>query len=127
MGEYVTLERIAAATKKAIKESLKEIEAAMVERFGADEPHDWWKPDPEDPFWMIEARQGCENAGAWVKNEHSGLTTRDPAKALRFPSQWAADCARKRLYPLDGLFQPTEHLWCNFATATTANTQEGAA
>jgi hypothetical protein len=101
---------------KAIQDSLAEIERAMGERFGdgRDASGDWWKPDPEDPFWMIEVRQGYENAGAWVKNEHTCLTTRDPTKALRYPSNWAADCARKRLYPLDGRYVSTEHLWCAF-------------
>ncbi len=72
---------------------------------------DWWKPDPEDPYWMLEIRQGFEGAGSWCKNLETCLTTRDPAKALRFPSRWSASVAQKRLYPLDGRFEPTEHLW----------------
>lgn len=72
---------------------------------------DWWKPDPEDPYWMLEIRQGFDHAGAWLKNEHTHLTTRDAVKAIRYPNRFDAECARKRLYPDDGMFEPTEHLW----------------
>lgn len=73
---------------------------------------DPWGPDPEDPFWMLEVRQGFDGAGSWLKNDQTYLTTREPIKALRYPSRWAADCARSRL-PLceTGRFEPTEHSW----------------
>jgi hypothetical protein len=50
--------------------------------------------------------------GGWLKNEHSGLTTRDATKAIRYPSEWHADVARRSL-PGSGwlTFRPTEHAW----------------
>ena len=43
---------------------------------------DWWKPHPEDPFWMLEAEDG-----EWLKNAYSFLGTRDATKAIRFPTE----------------------------------------
>lgn len=77
----------------------------MSERIEA--ARDWWKPDPEDPFWMLE-----NEGGEWLKNEHTQLTTRDPVKAKRYPSHWHADSARRALVGMGwALFRPTEHLW----------------
>jgi hypothetical protein len=84
---------------------------------------DKWNPDPEDPFWMLEVRQGFANAGAWVKNLDSCLTTRDPSRAIRFPSRWAAECSCRRLYPLDGQFEPTEHSWISLAAIQPTDTE----
>lgn len=68
---------------------------------------DWWKPDPGDPFWMLE-----NSTGEWLKNEHTQLTTRDPAKAIRYPSAQHADIARRQLLSPGWLkFTPTEHAW----------------
>lgn len=80
-----------------------------------------WNPDPGDPFWMVEVRQHFDGAGSWLKNEQTYLTTRDPIKALRYPSWFAADCARRRL-PLNesGRFEPTEHLWINHSASHQA-------
>ena len=76
---------------------------------------DYWNPDPEDPFWMLEATFG-ESQGAWLKNRDSCLTTRDPLKALRYPSKWHADLIRGQLHnPACYQFTPTEHLWCALA------------
>ena len=77
---------------------------------------DPWNPDPEDPFWMLEVRQGFDGSGSWLKNERTFLTTGDPVKALRFPSRFEAECARRRL-PLEhsGHFEPTEHSWTRAA------------
>lgn len=69
---------------------------------------DWWKPDPEDPYWMLE-----KTDGNWLKNAHSCLTTRDATKAIRYPSEWHADAARRSLHGTNHiLFNPTEHKWC---------------
>lgn len=69
---------------------------------------DWWKPDPEDPYWMLEKADG-----SWLKNTHSCLTTRDATKAIRYPSEWHADNARRGLHGTNNiLFKPTEHKWC---------------
>lgn len=77
----------------------------------ADVERDWWKPEPGDPYWLLELREGFEGAGAWLKNEHSCLTTRDAFKALRFPSKWHADNTRRTLHgPYHGMFEPTEHI-----------------
>lgn len=68
---------------------------------------DWWNPDPEDPYWMLEDEQG-----QWLKNEHSQLTTSDSSKALRFPSEWHADAKRNSLTGMGwAKFRPTEHKW----------------
>jgi hypothetical protein len=75
---------------------------------------DWWKPDPEDPFWMLEAEDG-----EWLKNEHSLLGTRDPAKAMRFPTADSTHAVRRRLHGDKGKWwsaKPTEHLWAALST-----------
>ena len=75
---------------------------------------DWWKPDPEDPFWMLEA-----DDGEWLKNEHSLLGTRDATKALRFPTADSTHACRRRLFGNKAKWwsaKPTEHLWTNFST-----------
>lgn len=78
---------------------------------------DWWKPEPGDPFWMLEVTHGSE-MGAWLRNKHSYATTRDPKKALRYPSQWTADIERRGLGGnQDGRFKPTEHTWIALAPA----------
>lgn len=85
----------------AVKDALEE--AAEAEPASED----WWKPDPEDPFWMLEASDG-----SWLKNVHSRLTTREPAKAKRFPSLWDADRIRQELSGSGWIdFKPTEHTW----------------
>ena len=102
-------------TSRAVGQLNAKVEAALAKARGTPAPAhivDPWNPDPEDPFWMLEIRQGFEEAGSWLKNEETYLTTRDPIKALRYPSFFAADCARRRL-PLcqSGRFEPTEHTW----------------
>ena len=47
---------------------------------------DWWKPDADDPYWMLEAEDG-----EWLKNQYSKLGTRDPIKAMRFPTKADAE------------------------------------
>lgn len=79
-----------------------------------DEPlqnRDWWNPEPGDPYWMLEVRQGFEDAGAWLRNKYSFLTTREASEALRFPSRWHADVACRDLPGnYSGQFEPTEHV-----------------
>ena len=69
---------------------------------------DWWKPEPGDPFWMLEAEDG-----EWLKNEHSMLGTRDASKAIRFPTEAAANNHRARMNPSYKWWsaKATEHLW----------------
>ena len=86
---------------------------------------DDWNPDPDDPFWMLEVRQGRDNAGAWLKNERTHLTTRAASKAKRYPSQWEAECARKRCYPDDFQFIPTQHLWADLRAALASEEPTG--
>lgn len=72
---------------------------------------DPWHPDPEDPFWMLEKADG-----SWLKNTETQLTTRHPVKAIRYPSEWHADFARRQLVGSGWLtFKPTEHTWINVA------------
>ena len=60
-----------------------------------------------DPYWFLETSNG-----SWLKNATTHATTRDPADALSFPTQWAADNARQSLTGVSWmLFQPTEHMW----------------
>lgn len=68
---------------------------------------DWWQPDPEDPFWMLEAEDG-----EWLKNKHSFLGTRDASKALRFPTQADAENAKRSDWPVRWWSaKATEHSW----------------
>lgn len=68
---------------------------------------DWWKPDPEDPFWMLEATDG-----EWLKNKDSMLGTRDATKALRFPTARLAANEIRYDWPARWWSaKPTEHLW----------------
>ena len=105
---------LACATSQSARMLLAKIDNALE---GADGVvRDWWRPDPEDPFWMLEVRQGLDGAGSWLKNEETYLTTRDPTKALRFPSRFAADCAARRLPSAESLrFEPTDHQWMTAA------------
>lgn len=69
---------------------------------------DYWKPEPGDPFWMLEAEDG-----EWLKNEHSLLGTRDATKALRFPTEEAANDHPARMKPGYKWWsaKATEHKW----------------
>lgn len=69
---------------------------------------DYWKPNPDDPFWMLEAEDG-----EWLMNEHSFLGTRDAAKAIRFPTKEAAHNHKARMTPGHKWWtaKATEHLW----------------
>ena len=71
-------------------------------------PNDWWKPEPSDPFWMLEAEDG-----EWLKNRDSLLGTKDATKAIRFPTEQAA-----RNHPANMITsckwwdaKPTKHKW----------------
>jgi crotonobetainyl-CoA:carnitine CoA-transferase CaiB-like acyl-CoA transferase len=69
---------------------------------------DYWKPDPGDPFWMLEAEDG-----EWLKNAYSMLGTRDATKAIRFPTERDAYNHRARMTPGYKWWgaKPTEHTW----------------
>lgn len=69
---------------------------------------DWWKPEPEDPFWMLEAEDG-----EWLKNRESLLGTRDATKAIRFPTEQDAynHPARMKAGSKWWSAKPTEHSW----------------
>ena len=71
-------------------------------------PRDWWKPDPEDPFWMLEAEDG-----EWLKNADSLLGTRDASKAIRLPTEQDAynHPARMTAGSKWWAAKPTEHTW----------------
>jgi hypothetical protein len=73
---------------------------------------DAWNPRNEDPFWMLEAEDG-----EWLKNEHTMTGTRDPAKAMRFPTE--RDCLKHPAKMNAGYkwwgAKATEHLWINHA------------
>ena len=74
------------------------------------DPHvkDSWDPEPEDPFWMLEAEDG-----EWLKNARSMLGTRDASKAIRFPTQQDAYDHPARMTPGYKWWAaiPTEHTW----------------
>lgn len=69
---------------------------------------DKWNPGNEDPFWMLEAEDG-----EWLKNERTLSGTRDPAKALRFPTE--REAAKHPALMAAGSkwwsAKPTEHTW----------------
>ena len=73
-------------------------------------PKDWWNPDPEDPFWVLE-----DSEGSWLKNKHSAHTTTDIFKAIRYPSESHADAERKCLRGSAWIaFKPVQKLWSEF-------------
>lgn len=79
----------------------------------------WWNPDADDPFWMLETPEG-----EWLKNRHTGSVTRDPVKAMRFPSEQHADMVRRSLHhPLWMSLTPTEHLWIGLSNASGMSNQ----
>jgi hypothetical protein len=82
---------------------------------GEPTPTDWWKPDPEDPFWMLEAEDG-----EWLKNKYSMLGTRDATKAIRFPTERAANNVQAAKTPGYKWWsaKATEHLWINMGEPT---------
>lgn len=110
-GARIIAEEIEEAAALAATPSPDASNADSPVRDGLDVVEDWWKPEPGDPFWMLEVTFGDEK-GAWLRNSHSYMTTRDATKALRYPSEWQADIARRNLGAnQDGRFKPTEHTW----------------
>lgn len=105
------IEAWGAAAEKEIRTFL----AALTAKLNSEalvEALDDWNPGNEDPYWMLEIRRGHDDAGAWLKNDRTFSVTHDPLKALRYPSFFEADCARRRLpLTVNGRFEPTEHSW----------------
>jgi hypothetical protein len=108
---YFTTEEQAIAAWNTRDQSLS-ARIAVLEGEKAARERDWWKPEPGDPFYMIEAEDS-----EWLRNENSFLGTRDATKALRFPT------AREAEKKLDSLrmigasgtkwfyAKATEHAW----------------
>lgn len=86
--------------------------AISQKRMDAGLVNDWWKPTQEDPFWMLEAEDG-----EWLKNEYSMLGTRDAVKAIRFPTEYAANSHQAKMKSGYKWWnaKATEHLWINSA------------
>lgn len=69
----------------------------------------------EKTWWFLEANE----PGWWLESEAHGTFTQDPNKALKWPNEWSANNARRRLrHPLwlEIRNGATEHKWVEAAS-----------